>query len=90
MNSHPEAFHILKDRGGFFEVFQEWTYVGHRHAKDGTLQRVEVTILDAGPEQPEQRFRAIAMTRDGRQAKGSASPTLEQSLGTIDWRVFDT
>ena len=67
-----EVIRELKNCANIFEVYRKTTFKCYRKGKNGNTQEVEVSILDAGPdERPELRYHCVARSEDGRIATGN-------------------
>jgi hypothetical protein len=74
---------------GFLEVYEEHTFRCRRHDKNGNLQKVTLTILDAGPNADALRFHVFATTEEGHFASGSPDSTLDGALAIVQWADLD-
>jgi len=75
---------------GFLEVYEEHTFRCYRHDKNGNLQRVTLTVLDAGPtSDSDLRYHVLAATAEGHVASGSPDATLDAALAIVHWGDLD-
>ncbi len=80
----------LEKQGGLFEVYHVSTFRGFRKAKDGTVQEVEVQILDRGEAvDPHLRFICEAISSDGRRAIGNSADSVSVALSIVHWYDLD-
>lgn len=80
----------VKKRGGFIEIFQKTTFEGVRNKKNGDIQKVEVSIFDAGTDgNPQERFHCVAVSEDGNTAKGNNGKDEQQALLAVHWEDLD-
>ena len=80
----------LKKYGRFYEVYQKTTFECIREDKSGNTQEVEVSILDAGPdEDTNMRFGCRATTKDGKMATGNPHSTIDMALLNVHWYDLD-
>ena len=71
------------------EVYHVTYYQAVRTAKDGTIQEVEIEVLDRGPEDPHTRYHVTAVAKDGRAASGNSGASLDTVLATVHWYKLD-
>jgi hypothetical protein len=75
---------------GFLEVFEEHTFRCYRRDKDGNLQKVTLTVLDAGPNgDSDLRYQVLATTAEGYVASGNPDATLDAALAIVHWENLD-
>ncbi len=79
----------LKKYANIFEVCQKTTFTGYREDKSGNTQKVEVDILDAGPNRPELRYTCIAQSEDGKMATGNPESTIDMAILGVHWNNLD-
>ena len=80
----------LKEYANFFEVYQKTTFKCFRTDKSGNTQTVEVSILDAGPdEKPQLRYRCVAKSEDGKMATGNPDSSIDMVLLHVHWNNLD-
>ncbi len=89
MDSH-EAITQLMDLANIFEAAEVRTFQCYRYRKDGSVQEVEVKIMDSGPDgNAGNRYRAVATSEEGRIASGNSAPSLRTDLATLHWYKLD-
>ena len=79
----------LKKHANFFEVYQKTTFSCCRTDKNGNTQKVEVDILDAGPDEPQLRYHCVARSEDGKRATGNPHSTIDMVLMAVHWYDLD-
>ena len=72
------------------EVYQKTEFQCYRTRKDGSVQDVTVTILDAGMNSPAGlRYHVDGEADDGATATGNPGNTIETVLSTVHWGDLD-
>ena len=72
------------------EVYQRTEFRCSRTRKDGSVQDVTVTILDAGLNSPaDLRYQVHAEADDGAKATGNPGNSIETVLSTVHWGDLD-
>ena len=72
------------------EVYQKNEFQCYRTRKDGSIQDVTVTILDAGSNSPAGlRYHVHAEADDGAKATGNPGNSIEVVLSTVHWGDLD-
>ena len=79
----------LKKYANIFEIYQKFTFEGYHNNKSGDPQKIEIEILDAGPESPEIRYHCTAKTADGKTATGNPASTMNVALHNVHWNELD-
>lgn len=79
----------LKKHANFFEVYQKTTFECFRTDKTGNTQKVEVDILDAGPDDPQLRYHCTARSEDGKTATGNPASSIQTLLYGLHWYDLD-
>lgn len=82
------AMGLLRQEGNFFELYHVTTFTGYRRRKQGDVQEVEITILDARDTGPV-RYQVSAKDEDGREASGNGGDSLTEAIGTMHWGDLD-
>jgi hypothetical protein len=75
--------------GRFSEAYHVTTFECYRETKDGRNQRVEVRVLDAGPEAAKLRYSVYATSEDGKAATGNSAETVELAMALVHWGNLD-
>lgn len=84
-----DALAKLKEMSGAFEAYHRMSYVCHRTRRDGTIDRIDVDILDAGPHEP-LRYSVHARSKvSGKTAGGNSHASLEAALALVHWGDLD-
>ena len=86
--NETEMITELKRFAGFSEVYHKSCFEAYRNTKKGTVQKVSVEILDAGPEVAERYF-CSATSGDGKTAAGNPAPTINEVLTFVHWQDLD-
>jgi hypothetical protein len=85
-----EIISELKKHGNLFEVCQKTTFEGYRKDKSSGIQKVEVSILDAGPDvNPKLRYHCVARSEDGKMATGNPDSSIDMVLLHVHWNNLD-
>lgn len=86
-----EILAALKERAGFFEVYEVTRFIGYRQSQHGVQQEVEVEILDAGPDvvNPHLRYHLSARA-EGKKASGNTGSTPREALAGVHWYKLDS
>ena len=80
----------LKTHANFFEIAHKTTFECYRKDKSGNIQNVEVSILDAGPdEKPQLRYHCVARSEDGKMATGNPDSSIDMVLLHVHWNNLD-
>lgn len=80
----------LKNYANFFEVYHKTTFECYRKDKNGNTREVEVSILDAGPdENPQLRYHCVARSEDGKMATGNPDSSIDMVLLHVHWNNLD-
>jgi hypothetical protein len=82
-----DALALLKNAAGAFEIYEKHSVRLYRRTKDGSDQRVDVEITDAGAGMAN-RYSVRAESEDGRIASGNPAATLQASLAVVHWGVL--
>lgn len=78
---------VLPGRPGVYEKIEFSCYRTH---KDGSVQNVTVTILDAGINSPANlRYHVHAEADDGATATGNPENSIESALSNVHWGDLD-
>ena len=89
MEHESRALNCLKKMAGIFEASRTTTYTCSRKTRAGTVQEVRVDILDAGPDNPDARYRVVALSETGKRASGKAGHSIEVAVGMVPWWNLD-
>ena len=72
------------------EVYEKTEFSCHRTRKDGSMQNLTVTILDAGINSPANlRYHVYAEADDGATATGNPENSIESVLANVHWGDLD-
>ncbi len=81
---------FLKDKVGLSEVYEVTRFLGLRKTQQGVEQKVNVEILDAGPDvDPGLRYHASAFV-EGKEASGTTGETLLEAVLNVPWQELDS
>lgn len=85
-----EIIRRLKKECNIYEVYHKTGFHCVREAKNGHSQKVEVDILDAGPDvDPPLRYSCEAKSEDGKVATGNPAETINEMLSIVHWDKLD-
>jgi hypothetical protein len=89
MDGH-EAIRRLKNHADIFEAYEVRTFQCYRHSQDGSVQEVEVKIMDAGPDvDAGVRYSVVATSEDGKTASGNSAESIQTALAILHWYELD-
>ncbi|MEJ7872261.1 MAG: hypothetical protein WKF67_08365 [Rubrobacteraceae bacterium] len=89
MDGH-DAIRRLTNLAGIFEVSEVHTFQCYRNRKDGSIQEVEVKIMDAGPDaNAGTRYSVVATSEDGKAASGNSPESVQTALAILHWYDLD-
>ncbi len=85
-----EAIRRLKNHADIFDAYEVRTFQCYRNKKDGSVQEVEVKIMDAGPDvDAGRRYRVVATAEDGQTASGNSAESIRTVLALLHWYELD-
>ncbi len=89
MESPAEAIETIKLLSRATELYHLSTFVGYRENDRGQTKRLTIVVWDAGPLEPDTRYRVLARDDEGHEALGKAHERLDEALAIVQWSDLD-